>query len=196
MDALLVLLLLVILGVGLLNLIATDKIITKAGYSGWWILVPLTPIALWLITLVALASATYSPFNSVTSAYFNASGYAALFVFDGIAALLPWVFFLIFAFSDWPVHQRLREQSLHLGPTAVTGVPQALSPPLQPAPRVAPAPTPSSPATPDYSDLHQTAQPEHVECATNPRQSKPSSAEPAVLPCEFGATRAPRSPDP
>ena len=34
MDALLVLLLLVILGVGLLNLIATDKIITKAGYSG------------------------------------------------------------------------------------------------------------------------------------------------------------------
>lgn len=194
MDAILVLLLLVSLGVGLLYLIATGKIITKAGYSGWWILVPLTPIALWLITLVALASATYSPFNSVTSAYFNASGYAALFVFDGIAALLPWVFFLIFAFSDWPVHQRLREQSLHLGPTAVTAVPQALSPPLQSAPRVAPAPTPSSQATPDYSDLHQTSATRTCRLCDEPAPIEAEFCGACGAPVQIGATQGTKEP--
>ncbi|MGO9151539.1 MAG: zinc-ribbon domain-containing protein [Acidimicrobiales bacterium] len=141
----LVLPLLILLGVGLLNLIATVKIITKAGYSGWWVLVPLIPVALWFITLATLAGAANSPFNSATSAGFNASGYVALFVLDGVGALLPWVFFLVFAFSDWPVRQQLREeQRFHRVPAAVAAVPQAVSPPPQPTPHVPPPPTPSS----------------------------------------------------
>ena len=120
----LVLPLLILLGVGLLNLIATVKIITKAGYSGWWVLVPLIPVALWFITLATLAGAANSPFNSATSAGFNASGYVALFVLDGVGALLPWVFFLVFAFSDWPVRQQLREeQRFHRVPAARRGCP-------------------------------------------------------------------------
>ena len=51
--------------IAVVGIIATVKIITKAGYSGWWVLI-------WFVPLLNL------------------------------------VFFLIFAFSDWPVLQRLR----------------------------------------------------------------------------------------
>ncbi len=45
------------LSVAVLNLIATVKIITKAGYSGWWILAPVAPVVLTFATLVFGASA-------------------------------------------------------------------------------------------------------------------------------------------
>jgi hypothetical protein len=69
-GALVAVVLVVYLAIAVLGIVATVKIVTKAGYSGWYVL-------LWLVPIVGF------------------------------------VFFLVFAFSDWPVLQRLRaaEQS-------------------------------------------------------------------------------------
>ena len=96
-----------------LNTIATFKIITKAGYSGWWLLLPLSPLAVYLITNAVLYRAADSPFSSA-SANFDWSSVLALFIADGALTLLSWVFFLVFAFSDWPVHRQLRDHRRRL----------------------------------------------------------------------------------
>ena len=97
-------------GIGLivLDIIAVVKIITKAGYSGAWILVVFAPILVWAIT----SAVVYNNYDS-TPYYgtFDAASFAWAWIADGIAYLVPWVFFLVFAFSDWPINKRLRALS-------------------------------------------------------------------------------------
>ena len=52
-------------GIAVVSIVAWVKILNKAGYSGWWILIALVP-------------------------------------------LVNLVMFLVFAFSDWPIHQEVR----------------------------------------------------------------------------------------
>lgn len=98
------------LGLSVLNVVATRAIITKAGYSGWWILVVFVPVVTWIGSVVYLDRSVYSPFDSTTSAGFDARTLVALWIIDGIGFVLPWIFFLVFAFSDWPVQRQLRER--------------------------------------------------------------------------------------
>jgi hypothetical protein len=69
------------LGISVLTIVAGVKVISKAGYSGWWVLITLVPI-------------------------------------------VNFVMFLVFAFSKWPVHERLeaaersRQSGGHMGPYA------------------------------------------------------------------------------
>src|SRR5665213_1902032 len=73
-------------GVFGLNLFAVSKIIAKAGYSARWILVPLTPVALWLFTGVNLVLGMNSRFfnfegisNPTGSSALSALGLLELF---------------------------------------------------------------------------------------------------------------------
>jgi hypothetical protein len=87
------------LGVAVITLIAMVTIITKAGYSGGWILAPLSLVILWIILIA-------DTFHTVTS--FSSFGFQtakALGIIYFIDVILNWVLFLIFAFSDWPALQ-------------------------------------------------------------------------------------------
>ena len=101
--------LLVFIGFAVLNLVATVRIITKAGYSAWWILVPLSPIVMYIITFAVFV---YEVRTSLTGGVsnFNAASIAGLLVLDAVCALLAWVFFLIFAFAEWPIQRQVRTQ--------------------------------------------------------------------------------------
>lgn len=101
--------LLVFIGLAILNLLATVKIITKAGYSGWWILVPLSPIVMSIITFAVVV---YQVRTSLTGGVdsFNTTGIAGLWVVDLLCGLFAWVFFLVFAFVQWPIQRQARAQ--------------------------------------------------------------------------------------
>jgi hypothetical protein len=93
------------LGIGFfgLNVVAVYKIITKAGYSGTWTLLVLAPFVAYLIGLVVLA-------NDVRSRSFQAHSFAVWFGLAGFLLFVEYIFFLVFAFSDWPA-LRQRGQS-------------------------------------------------------------------------------------
>jgi hypothetical protein len=93
------------LGLLVLNFLAVTKIITKAGYSYRWIYVPLTPVVLWCASVILLAVDTTSvPFDGYTvSVPVSLGNFFILEALDFVSLFVTWVFFLIFAFSTWPV---------------------------------------------------------------------------------------------
>ncbi len=97
------------IGLAVLNLVATVKIITKAGYSGWWILVPLSPIVMYIITFAVFV---YDVRTSLTGGVssFDVRSIEGLWILDFVCGVLVWVFFLVFAFAEWPVQRELRAQ--------------------------------------------------------------------------------------
>ncbi len=111
----------VFIGLAVLNLAATVKIITKAGYSGWWILVPMSPIVMSIITFAVFI---YEVRTSLTGGVsnFNTTSIAGLLVLDAVCGLLAWVFFLVFAFAEWPVQRQARTQQART-PQAMYGAP-------------------------------------------------------------------------
>ncbi len=86
---------------------AVYQVGTKAGYSGWWTVVPLSP---WL---VGFAMAVFN--RSVVS---SLDGHLSLngaltdlrvdAVLEVLIVLFVMVMFVVFAFSDWPVLARAR----------------------------------------------------------------------------------------
>ncbi len=101
------LVLLVILALVVLNYVAIFKIITKAGYSGWWILIPLSPPIAYGISYAAVSHeiSNYNSYGDSADFWRQIVGWLVLV---GISYLIQWVFFYIFAFSDWPVRRQLR----------------------------------------------------------------------------------------
>lgn len=110
-----------ILGIGFfgLNLVAFYKIITKAGYSGNWILLVLAPFVAYLIGLVVLV-------HDVRSRSFHPGNFVDWFGLAAFLALIEYIFFLVFAFSEWPA---LRQRSQNYPPGYRYGWP-APPPPL------------------------------------------------------------------
>jgi hypothetical protein len=102
-----------VIGIGLLVLdfVAVAKIITKAGYSSRWILVPLAPVFLWLVSIVLLAVdvRTVVVGGAIMSVPVSLANFKVLEILDFLSVIVTWVFFLIFAFSDWPVSTQRRE---------------------------------------------------------------------------------------
>jgi hypothetical protein len=91
------------------TVVGAIQIITKAGYSPWWILMPLSLPVLWIISIVIAFSGisgigTYGFFNlqGVTD---EAKVWAVLTFLDLLA---NYALFVVFAFSDWPVMQAAR----------------------------------------------------------------------------------------
>lgn len=116
--------LVVAVGVAVITVIAMVTIITKAGYSGAWILAPLSVVVLWIIILTV----TINSVKTLSSFGFETAGGLAIVEF--IDVILNWVLFLIFAFSDWPALQgpqnRLQsaggvdQQQVHIPPPPST----------------------------------------------------------------------------
>jgi len=95
--------LLVFVGLLFLNYWATMRIITQAGYSASWIALPLAPLVLTIICYIVL-------WNDLHEIYFGSSfgfgGIGNISIYwhlDEIAIFLNWLFFIVFAFSNWPV---------------------------------------------------------------------------------------------
>jgi len=99
----------VFIGLAVLNLVATVRIITKAGYSGWWILVPISPIVMYIITFAVFVYEVRTSLTGGVSS-FNTTSIAGLWVLDAVCGLLAWVLFLVFAFAEWPVQRQARTQ--------------------------------------------------------------------------------------
>jgi hypothetical protein len=87
-----------------LDFFAVAKIITKAGYSSKWILVPLAPVLLWFVTFLLLAfDVRHLVVGGATlSVPVSLSNLRILQILDLLSVVVTWVFFLIFAFSPWP----------------------------------------------------------------------------------------------
>jgi hypothetical protein len=175
MDAILGLIVLVLwLGCGVLTVFATAKIISKAGYSVLWILVPLAPVFVTIVSWVV----EYTDFRSVIhGGTFDFTSLGVVFYLDILSMFVAWLFFIIFAFSSWPALQARRQE-----PAPVSG-PPTRSRPGVPAPVLSGAPAPTSslsgmnakrfgrtPAAPepsasvDSSDLQTAEQPTVVYC--------------------------------
>jgi hypothetical protein len=94
-----------------LAIVGYIQIITKAGYSPWWILLPLSIPVLWLIAVFT----TFSGISEVgTYGFFNLQGIATEAKVWSVVAFLDvlanFAMFLVFAFSDWPVMQAARSR--------------------------------------------------------------------------------------
>jgi uncharacterized membrane protein YhaH (DUF805 family) len=132
----------VVLGAALvvLNLVAVAMIITKAGRSGWWMLLVLAPFILDAIGYAQLD-------NSLQTGNYNSGDYM-WFVIGGIAVFVQWIFFLIFAFSEWPVRRQLKRLEDQLSVMRSMSPQRTVAPPAHaPEHRSVVSPAPISPAT-------------------------------------------------
>jgi len=125
------------------TVVGAIQIITKAGYSPWWILLPLSLPVLWIVDIAiafsGLSSAigTYGAFDLQTIVT-EAKVMSTLTALDILA---NYAMFAVFAFSDWPVMQAARARHTP-GPNPYLGGP-APGPPGRPSPATGVAPPPA-----------------------------------------------------
>jgi hypothetical protein len=93
-----------ILSIGFLglNVVAVYKIITKAGYSGNWIVLVFAPFIAVVIGFVVFVS-------DVRSRNFHAGNFTYWFALGGLLMFIDYIFFLVFAFSEWPALRQRRQ---------------------------------------------------------------------------------------
>jgi hypothetical protein len=109
------------LGLTVLFIAAWVKIITKAGYSGRWVLVPLSAGAFWLAAIAVGVGSFIDSLRSSnvfgsndgfsTPGSLNSTGLdvaAVLAIIAFILYVVSWILFFVFAFSEWPA---LRQQN-------------------------------------------------------------------------------------
>lgn len=84
--------------------VAISAVILKAGYSRVWILVPLTPLATWIATLVEAKIQLHTFVILWELAPFYPHTIGLLLDIDKIAIAASWLFLLVFAFTRWPVN--------------------------------------------------------------------------------------------
>jgi hypothetical protein len=134
----------------IVTLVAMVQIIVKAGYSGWWILVPLgAPVVAFIATSVVAASTQDLGSRSVSSAL---DALALGVVIDFLIYAAVWALFLKFAFSDWPVMQAARARQApptnpYLGGSGSYRPPGLPGPAAGPFPGMAPPPPPVPPGS-------------------------------------------------
>jgi hypothetical protein len=172
-----------VIGIALLviDFVAVAKIISKAGYSSRWVLVPLAPVFLWLISIVLLIVdvRTVVVGGTAVSLPVSLANFKILEILDFLSVFVTWVFFLIFAFSEWPVSTQRRQpaQPFVNQPAAYAYAAQGqqspgFAPAIQgtmgggPAPtHVAPAASPMTPGAAESSVPPPAAKPQVVFCS-------------------------------
>ena len=90
----------------ILNYWAATRIIRQAGYSSAWIVVPFAPLVITVAVMVIAHNDLVALVHGVPIGFFGANGLSALWRLDELSGLVFWLFFLIFAFSKWPVSNR------------------------------------------------------------------------------------------
>jgi hypothetical protein len=133
--AITVVLFLVGTAVSIVSIVAVVTIISKAGYSGWWILSQFVPpIIGWLVSILVIKIALSTGTPSADK-LFGADLIVVVIMFASY--LVSWGFFIAFAFGDWPSLQmkrygpRGRPDSGTFGPSGpgpVNGTPPAFLP--------------------------------------------------------------------
>ena len=86
----------------IITFVAVSVIISKAGYSRGWALVPLMPLVTWIITLVVAKIQLHTFVIIWELAPFYPHTISILLDIDKIAIFVSWLFLLLFAFSSWP----------------------------------------------------------------------------------------------
>lgn len=113
--------LLVDLAILVLNYWAVTRIISQAGYSPAWIVLPLIPLVLTIAAMVMLyhdlrGLAFGLPFGAGGTVFISGlSGDGIVWSLDALSIFVTWVFFLVFAFTRWPV--TITAESASRGPT-------------------------------------------------------------------------------
>ena len=106
--------LLVAIGLVVLNYWATSRIIAQAGYSPLWILVPVAPFVLTIICIIIWVTDVRSAFYGGGFVFGSFTNVGLAWHLDEISIFVNWIFFLVFAFSRWPV------SGAHHPPSVVT----------------------------------------------------------------------------
>jgi hypothetical protein len=127
---------LIVLGLIALNYWATSRIISQAGYSSLWILLPIAPLVLTIICYIIFWHDIRTVIFGGTLGIGGINTVGFVWDLDEIAIFLNWLFYLVFAFSRWPVSSAHRAPSVD-GPSAPAA---ARSNPL-------PSPVPPTPTT-------------------------------------------------
>jgi hypothetical protein len=86
----------------IVTFVAFSVIISKAGFSRSWVLVPFTPLATWIATLIVAKMQLHTFVVFWNLAPFYPHTIELLIEVDEIAIFATWIFFLVFAFSRWP----------------------------------------------------------------------------------------------
>lgn len=86
-----------------LNYFAISRIIAKAGFSPWWVLCPITPLALVFFLFLMVAVEAHQPSLQPDGFGATIAGLLLMEYLIGITTVLNWVLFLVFAFVKWPV---------------------------------------------------------------------------------------------
>ena len=103
--------LLILLGLLFLDYWATLRIITQAGYSSMWILLPLAPLVFTIICYVILWNDLHEIFFGSSFGFGGINNASLFWHLDEFSILLNWIFYLVFAFSRWPVNGAPRSSS-------------------------------------------------------------------------------------
>jgi hypothetical protein len=164
------------------NFIAVSKIITKAGYSSRWIIVPLAPVVLWVATFILLVVEVRHvvAYGTTVSLPVSLSSYRVLEILDVLSVVVTWIFFLIFAFSDWPVSRTRYNAAAFVPPGRPPNVAAGFSPQ---------GPPPRGPVATGAADLRSA--PAVAGGSGTVLVQEPVSAAPAVIYCSWcGKERA------
>jgi hypothetical protein len=95
--------LIVLIAIPVINFWAVTRIIHQAGYSRNWILVPLTPFVLFIAVAVDSVVTIHDFAIGTTTGLSYFEGVSVLWSLFAISLFVTWIFFLVFAFSTWPV---------------------------------------------------------------------------------------------
>ena len=94
--------LLILIGLLFLNYWATMRIITQAGYSARWIVIPVAPLVLTIVCYVIFWNDVHGIYFGNTFGFGGANNVSLYWHLDEISVLLNWLFYIVFAFSRWP----------------------------------------------------------------------------------------------
>src|SRR5579863_1102088 len=95
--------LLIFLGFLVLTYWATFRIITNAGYSPFWIVLALAPLILTCLCYVILWNDLHEIAFGSSFGFAGIGNVSLYWHLDELSIFLNWVFYLVFAFSRWPV---------------------------------------------------------------------------------------------
>ncbi|HVB90562.1 MAG TPA: hypothetical protein VND70_00515 [Acidimicrobiales bacterium] len=106
--------LVMLLALIIVNFVAVGKIITKAGFSVRWLVVPLLPLGLWIATWswLVVDEKTLVIGRNLTASSTGLYDFPVLVTFDYLSVFVTWIFFVVFAFSAWPVTGMQREPKI------------------------------------------------------------------------------------
>jgi hypothetical protein len=163
-------------------IVAYIQIITKAGYSPWWILLPLAMPVMYFVTFAVLVhDSLHQPFGtSGVTTLTNDFGF--LGTIDFLVALANFVMFLVFAFSEWPVMREARSRRPPAG--GMTFAPPRPAGPGAQTAFAAPLPAP------DFAAPPPSARPAPAGTAAAGPVPPPPSGPSAAPPAQPGETAA------